>query len=281
MELVGEQRPLPRMWSRTANSCGSSPRTRPWRSHHRTPKATAKSAAAAATWTRICAGGVPPGDPRSSRRVRRQGQRVPCRLARLFPAASTCSRPVAHGSFPAMAATILILPGYGDSGPGHWQTLWERGTAGRASSRTTGRIPISTAWTRRLDEALDRTDGPVGSSRTAWVARWWRMRPRRSDRGSRARSSWRRPTSTRSAICCPRSKRSRPCRCDNCRSRRSSSAARTTRTPSPRACESFANAWGARHVELDGAGHVNVDSGHGEWPEGQRLLAELLEAIRR
>jgi len=49
----------------------------------------------------------------------------------------------------------------------------------------------------------------------------------------------------------------------------------------PARVRSFANAWGARHVELDGAGHVNVDSGHGDWPEGQRLLAELLDVIRR
>ena len=49
----------------------------------------------------------------------------------------------------------------------------------------------------------------------------------------------------------------------------------------PARARGFADAWGARYVELDGAGHVNVDSGHGDWPEGQRLLAELLDVIRR
>jgi uncharacterized protein len=39
--------------------------------------------------------------------------------------------------------------------------------------------------------------------------------------------------------------------------------------------QTFARAWGSRFVVIDGAGHLNTDSGHGEWPEGRRLLDEL------
>ena len=60
-----------------------------------------------------------------------------------------------------MAATILILPGYGDSGPGHWQTLWERDNGWARVVQDDWENPDLAAWTRRLDEALDRTDGPV------------------------------------------------------------------------------------------------------------------------
>jgi predicted alpha/beta hydrolase family esterase len=38
----------------------------------------------------------------------------------------------------------------------------------------------------------------------------------------------------------------------------------------------LAEAWGARFVDLGFAGHVNTDSGHGRWPEGERLLGEML-----
>ena len=38
----------------------------------------------------------------------------------------------------------------------------------------------------------------------------------------------------------------------------------------------FANAWGSRFVNIGRAGHINSDSKMGEWPEGQRLLRELL-----
>ena len=37
----------------------------------------------------------------------------------------------------------------------------------------------------------------------------------------------------------------------------------------------YADAWGAALVVLEGAGHINVASGHGPWPEGYELLTRL------
>ncbi len=37
-----------------------------------------------------------------------------------------------------------------------------------------------------------------------------------------------------------------------------------------------AEAWGSRLVSIGPAGHINTASGHGPWPEGRRLLDELL-----
>jgi uncharacterized protein len=37
----------------------------------------------------------------------------------------------------------------------------------------------------------------------------------------------------------------------------------------------YADAWGAVLVALGDAGHINVASGHGPWPEGFELLARL------
>jgi predicted alpha/beta hydrolase family esterase len=37
----------------------------------------------------------------------------------------------------------------------------------------------------------------------------------------------------------------------------------------------FAAAWGSRHVEVKGLGHLNSDSRLGEWPLGLSLLREL------
>jgi len=41
----------------------------------------------------------------------------------------------------------------------------------------------------------------------------------------------------------------------------------------------FAAAWGSRRVDIGDAGHVNADSGHGAWPEGERLLQEFCDQI--
>jgi hypothetical protein len=44
----------------------------------------------------------------------------------------------------------------------------------------------------------------------------------------------------------------------------------------PERAAAFARAWGSRLVTLEGAGHINADSGFGPWPEGRRLLTELI-----
>jgi hypothetical protein len=38
----------------------------------------------------------------------------------------------------------------------------------------------------------------------------------------------------------------------------------------------YARAWGSEFVRLPNAGHINVESGHGEWPLGFVLLQSLL-----
>jgi predicted alpha/beta hydrolase family esterase len=38
----------------------------------------------------------------------------------------------------------------------------------------------------------------------------------------------------------------------------------------------YARAWGSEFVRLQQAGHINVESGHGEWPLGWALLHSLL-----
>jgi len=39
--------------------------------------------------------------------------------------------------------------------------------------------------------------------------------------------------------------------------------------------------WGAQAVDAGHAGHINVDSGHGPWPEAQTLLLRLAAAVAR
>ncbi|MEO1282562.1 MAG: alpha/beta hydrolase [Pseudomonadota bacterium] len=46
----------------------------------------------------------------------------------------------------------------------------------------------------------------------------------------------------------------------------------------PRAKE-LAQAWGASFVEAGDAGHINVDSGHGPWPEGLMRIGWFLKQI--
>jgi predicted alpha/beta hydrolase family esterase len=42
----------------------------------------------------------------------------------------------------------------------------------------------------------------------------------------------------------------------------------------------LARAWGSRLVDLGDAGHINADSGYGAWPEGERLLFEIVRGLQ-
>lgn len=39
--------------------------------------------------------------------------------------------------------------------------------------------------------------------------------------------------------------------------------------------ESWAGHWGSGYLNIGRAGHINVDSGHGPWPDGLRLFQQL------
>jgi predicted alpha/beta hydrolase family esterase len=44
-----------------------------------------------------------------------------------------------------------------------------------------------------------------------------------------------------------------------------------------RTAGAFARSWGSELMRLQNAGHINVESGHGEWPLGLALLESLLQ----
>ena len=82
---------------------------------------------------------------------------------------------------PLMTPTVLIVPGWGDSGPGHWQTLWQTAHPGfRRVKQRDWEYAVRAVWVDALADAVREVAGPVGSSRTAWaVTRWstWSTRP--------------------------------------------------------------------------------------------------------
>lgn len=45
-----------------------------------------------------------------------------------------------------------------------------------------------------------------------------------------------------------------------------------------RLSSAFARSWGSQYLRLPAAGHINIDSGFGAWPMGRMLLDSLLQA---
>jgi predicted alpha/beta hydrolase family esterase len=171
----------------------------------------------------------------------------------------------------------LVIPGLGNSGPGHWQTLWSSRRPGwmRVEQRDWDRPELG-EWVDTLEQSVRTVDGPVvlvaHSLGSVLVAHWAR------------RGSWRRVAGALLVA---------PADVDAARSIPSLGGFApipTVRLPFPAwmvastndphcahdRARGLATAWGARFLSAGAAGHLNVASGHGRWPQGEHLLEQVV-----
>ena len=172
------------------------------------------------------------------------------------------------------STSIIIVPGWRDSGPGHWQTLWaERLPQARRVVQDDWHTPTRSAWVARLEETVLEQPGPVvivahslGCITTA------HMKP---EAAARVRGA---------LLVAPADPERRAVLSDfapvpyAALPYRSILVASSNDPYCPiRLAGAYARAWGCEFVRLQNAGHINVDSGHGEWPLGRALLQSLTE----
>src|SRR6187455_3273267 len=79
------------------------------------------------------------------------------------PGPASCGSPwISYTTRVTSRATVLVLPGYDNSGPGHWQTLWERAHPEyRRVQQRSWTAPVCSEWVTALDEAIVAVGGPV------------------------------------------------------------------------------------------------------------------------
>ena len=172
------------------------------------------------------------------------------------------------------STSIIIVPGWRDSGPGHWQTLWaERLPQARRVVQDDWHTPTRSAWVARLEETVLEQPCPVvivahslGCITTA------HMKP---EAAARVRGA---------LLVAPADPERRAVLSDfapvpyAALPYRSILVASSNDPYCPiRLAGAYARAWGSEFVRLQNAGHINVDSGHGEWPLGRALLQSLTE----
>jgi predicted alpha/beta hydrolase family esterase len=176
--------------------------------------------------------------------------------------------------------TILVLPGLGDSGPGHWQSLWEAQNPAcvRVQQQDWDRPELS-QWLAKLDAAVRTSAAPVvllAHSLACSLVAQYAVRFGNRDKKIRAAllvapadvdSAQHTPPETRGFS--PLPLQPLPFHTTVVASRND------PYVDFERACE-FARAWGAELVDAGEAQHINAASGVGEWPAGKRCLEELL-----
>lgn len=183
---------------------------------------------------------------------------------------------------PSHRVDALILPGLSNSGPEHWQTIWEREDPGcRRVHQAEWEAPRCADWVTTLDDAIAQSAEPVvlvaHSSSCALVAHW--ARDASSENLERVRGA---------LLVAP----SDPEGPNYPEGPRGFAPMPLVRLPFPsivvasrddvyvtmdRARE-YAAAWGSELVDLGDAGHVNASSGLGSWPMGYGLLQRLRSA---
>ncbi len=181
-----------------------------------------------------------------------------------------------------MSSSVLILPGWQNSGPAHWQSLWEVRHGDVRVQQHDWERPLRGDWIARLEEVLlVRAATPAGAEPVLLAAHSlgcllvaaWAAHSRNNhlvqgallvapgDPGGEAVQgalySWlpvvQQPLPFRSVLLgshddpyCSFSK-----------------------------AEALAQALGSEFIDYGHRGHINADSGLGDWPEGRRMLDGL------
>jgi hypothetical protein len=171
---------------------------------------------------------------------------------------------------------VLILPGWQNSGPTHWQSRWELQHGFVRVQQSDWQHPLRGDWMMRLEEAVLEVTGPVvlaAHSLGCQLVAAWAGHSQHVSRVSAALLVA--PPDTTRADTPPQlsSWRQVP------HGRLPFPATLLYSDDDPfcnpeRACAMAAD-WGARTQSLGSCGHVNAESGLGDWPEGLALLHAL------
>lgn len=175
------------------------------------------------------------------------------------------------------ADNVLLLPGWYNSGPDHWQSRWEMAHGYYRVEQHDWARPLRGDWQIELEEAVLECDEPavlVAHSLGVILVAAWAAHSKNTARvkaallvapGDVARPqtrallpSWwpilRKPLPFTSVLVASRN--DTHCTFDK--------------------AQSLAKDWGAELVDLGAAGHINADSQLGDWPQGHALLQRLM-----
>jgi len=173
-------------------------------------------------------------------------------------------------------ARVLLLPGWQDSGPGHWQTLWERQRGWRRVEQADWFWPRRGDWMARLDEVLIEEDRPTllaAHSLGCHLVAAWAAHSAHTARVLGALLVA--PPDTERDDAPPQLSNWRPIARQRLPFRTTVVISEDDPFSAPGRARVLAADWGAECLSLAAAGHINADSGLGDWPQGQGWLLRL------
>jgi predicted alpha/beta hydrolase family esterase len=173
---------------------------------------------------------------------------------------------------------ILLLPGWQDSDPPHWQSRWEAVHGDHRVEQHEWMRPLRGDWSARLEEEILAAPGPVAlvahSLGCILVAAW--AAHSRNTHKVQAALLVAPGDLEREDVCelipgwAPIVRQALPFRALVI-------AANDDPYCSADRSREMARDWGARYIDAGRGGHLNGESGLGDWPRGRQLLNDLLK----
>lgn len=181
----------------------------------------------------------------------------------------------------AKDAEILIVPGYTNSGPDHWQSRWQsRLSTARRVEQAEWSKPVREDWTAAVADAVNAADKPVVLvAHSLGVAAAVQAIPRFRNKVAGA-FFVAAPDVANPAIRPKHLMTFGPYPRDPLPFPSIAVASRNDPYCSFEVAEDIASAWGSLFIDAGESGHLNAESGHGPWPEGSLTFAKFLSHLR-
>ena len=175
---------------------------------------------------------------------------------------------------------ILIIPGYTNSGPDHWQTRWQdKLSTARRVEQAEWSKPVREDWVENVRRAIDDAERPVVlvahslGIPTAIHAAREASRPV-------AGAFFVAPPDVANASIRPKHLMTfGPYPRDPLPFPSITVASRNDPFCAFEVAEDIAGAWGSLFIDAGEVGHINAESGHGPWPEGSMTFAAFLSKL--
>ncbi len=170
---------------------------------------------------------------------------------------------------------VLILPGLGDSGEGHWQTIWEKKFGFRRVVQKDWNTPSCSDWVETIDKEITQSVVSdvilVGHSLACVTTVFWASRFNRKIKGAFLVA----PSDVEAETYPLGTTGFSPMPLKKLPFRSMVVASSDDYYVTLQRAKLFADAWGSEFINIGDAGHINVAAGFGAWEKGIDYLKQL------
>jgi len=172
-------------------------------------------------------------------------------------------------------SNIIIHPGLGNSGPHHWQSIWERDYGFLRVEQKEWETPTCSYWIETLNNTVNQFDPEkvviVAHSLACTTVAYWAQKYNIVIKGALLVA----PSDTEADTYPPGTSGFMPVPLFKLPFKSIVVASTNDYYVTLERAKLFAESWGSELINIGDTGHINVASGFGDWDEGLELLRGL------